>query len=747
MSLSLTQKLRLCRNSCDDSILFYHHPSTSTSNIDGKQLHQQLHQQQPNSDDHCQYLTYKQCWNIVEEHQQWLETNIIRQQRSIILEDSAANTTDTSTHHHLTTTANTTRIRDVVIGYLADNSPDLLLSVLACTNISSPSSPSSPSSLGISGISEGPKVLPAMINVRWTPSEMERALRPTRHYYAASNGDTRGDGGSKDDVHVTILLYGLGYERAAEETVRRMNQPKKTRQRQHVHSDKDHGGCAIHIAVALSLPELADRRYATESVNLNFSSGIRNDDPAQSSIQQHSTNATDQTSITRDDDDDATSDDDALLLFTSGTSSPNGAKGVRLSHRSLIVQARAKTHWPCLYDDRTNVVATTVPWFHVGGMSSALAVMLAGGSLVFPASDEGSSGSAAAAKGGVRKGFRPGTVLDSIRSNENSAALSVVAANTLVVVPAMLHAIADHVRERFSTMVLTNVRLILVGGQSIGNGRLYGETRRLFPKARIVQTYACTEAGSSITFEDLGLGIEIDGDNDGCRQPSDGNTSQNDGLDGAICVGCPPPHIQIGIFDAEAPQENVARPSLLPHGTMGIIGTRGPHVMSGYWNRGGDTLPTTNPSNDGDWMLTNDLGYIHPRSRKLFFCGRANDVIRTGGESVLATEVERVIETHADVTECAVFALPDEKFGEAVCAAVVLEGTPTGAPARDGITMEDGRWAKWVRKHCAEHQLAGFKRPRRVFCVDALPRNSSGKVLKHVIIRLCAFQSKEASRL
>jgi len=49
-------------------------------------------------------------------------------------------------------------------------------------------------------------------------------------------------------------------------------------------------------------------------------------------------------------------------------------------------------------------------------------------------------------------------------------------------------------------------------------------------------------------------------------------------------------------------------------------------------------------------------------------------VICTGRESVPATEVERVIKTHADVTECAVFALPDEKFGEAVCPAVVLEG-------------------------------------------------------------------------
>jgi len=63
-------------------------------------------------------------------------------------------------------------------------------------------------------------------------------------------------------------------------------------------------------------------------------------------------------------------------------------------------------------------------------------------------SNEG-SGYAAASKGGVRKGFWPGTVLDLICSNENSASLSTVAVNTLVFVPAMLHAIVDHVRESF----------------------------------------------------------------------------------------------------------------------------------------------------------------------------------------------------------------------------------------------------------------------------------------------------------
>ena len=181
-----------------------------------------VHLQQPNSDDYCQYLTYKQCWQIDAEHQQWLETNIIQQQPLIILEESAA-ANDASTHH-LTTIVNMTRIQDVVIGYLVDNLPDLLLSILACMNLttagstdrsstSSSASSSLPSSLGISKKLWGAKVLPAM------PSEMERALQP--HHYTDSDDKTRNN--CSKDVHVTIVLYGLGYKRVIKEAVQRMN--------------------------------------------------------------------------------------------------------------------------------------------------------------------------------------------------------------------------------------------------------------------------------------------------------------------------------------------------------------------------------------------------------------------------------------------------------------------------------------------------------------------------------------------
>jgi acyl-CoA synthetase (AMP-forming)/AMP-acid ligase II len=169
-------------------------------------------------------------------------------------------------------------------------------------------------------------------------------------------------------------------------------------------------------------------------------------------------------------------------------------------------------------------------------------------------------------------------------------------------------------------------------------------------------------------------------------------------------VGYPPPHVRIGIFHPDEAAGAVARARpyaprlpeqlLLPNGTTGIIGTRGPHVMSGYWSRGAIVRVG---DDGGGWVLTNDLGYIHTVSGKLYFRGRADDVIRTGGESVLAADVERVIldltsptdddsdnandkEKHT-IVECSVFPLPDEKFGEAVCAAVVLSSKGKAAPA------------------------------------------------------------------
>jgi acyl-CoA synthetase (AMP-forming)/AMP-acid ligase II len=222
--------------------------------------------------------------------------------------------------------------------------------------------------------------------------------------------------------------------------------------------------------------------------------------------------------------------------------------------------------------------------------------------------------------------------------------------------------------------------------------------RRKFPNARIVQTYACTEAASSLTF------LNIDST---FLSASKGNTSKH--LSGDS-VGSPPQHIEIRLYKKSGKATKIVT---LPN-QVGVIATRGSHVMNGYWNRGGKNI------NINGWLITSDLGYWLPTG-ELCFSGRLKDVIRSGGETVLANEVERVILKHPDVSECAVFPLKDERFGETVACAIIVE-RPLQLVA--------------IRAWCGDQGLASYKRPRYLFLVDKLPRNSSGKVLKHKLVAI-----------
>ena len=114
---------------------------------------------------------------------------------------------------------------------------------------------------------------------------------------------------------------------------------------------------------------------------------------------------------------------------------------------------------------------------------------------------------------------------------------------------------------------------------------------------------------------------------------------------------------------------------------------------------------------------------------------------------MLAAEVERCLRHHPRIAECAVVALPDRRFGETVACAIVLADPQCGINQTSGHDNNDNNnnMEPTIRAWCEQQGLAGYKRPRLVFRVDELPRNSSGKVLKFKLVE--RFMARQRSRL
>lgn len=149
----------------------------------------------------------------------------------------------------------------------------------------------------------------------------------------------------------------------------------------------------------------------------------------------------------------------------------------------------------------------------------------------------------------------------------------------------------------------------------------------------------------------------------------------------------------------------------LPNGEVGEILGRGPQVMKGYWKREEATAKTVV---DG-WLHTGDAGYLDDDGY-VFIKDRVKDLVISGGENIYPAEVENVLMSHSMVADAAVIGVPDEKWGEVPLAVLV-------AGEQGEISLVD------LQQHCRD-RLAGFKIPKHIEYVQALPRNPSGKILK-----------------
>ena len=169
-------------------------------------------------------------------------------------------------------------------------------------------------------------------------------------------------------------------------------------------------------------------------------------------------------------------------------------------------------------------------------------------------------------------------------------------------------------------------------------------------------------------------------------------------------AGKPLPGVEVVIKDRDG--------QILPQGEIGEIVTRSSSNMLGYWK-----LPeATSSTMDADgWIATGDVGYLDEDGYVYMF-DRAKDMIITGGENVYPAEVESAIYGHPDVLEVAVIGVPDEKWGEAVKAFCV---------PKPGHAIDPNTIIEWSRS-----RIAGFKVPKSVDTIEALPRNPSGKILR-----------------
>ncbi len=191
--------------------------------------------------------------------------------------------------------------------------------------------------------------------------------------------------------------------------------------------------------------------------------------------------------------------------------------------------------------------------------------------------------------------------------------------------------------------------------------------------------------------------------------PVSTQTGADDSIDQRVgSVGRVHPHVEIRVADPET-GETVAR------GESGEVQTRGYSVMEGYWNEEEKTAQAIDAEG---WMHTGDLavmdvdGYVN-------ITGRIKDLIIRGGENISPREIEEFLYGHPDIIDVQVVGVPDEKFGEEVCAFI---------QARDGASVDTDA----VREFC-QGKIAHYKVPRYVLSIEDFPMTVTGKIQKYLL--------------
>lgn len=358
----------------------------------------------------------------------------------------------------------------------------------------------------------------------------------------------------------------------------------------------------------------------------------------------------------------------AALFYTSGTTGK--PKGVELTHHALVGSLARAGALPPVVTGRLEAVVS-LPIAHIMGFAAVLGLACAGIPVHF------------------LPRFHPVKVLDAIESRRSSIYIGV---------PAMYRMLLEAGAEE------RDLRCVRLWGS--GADAMPSDVAARFKKLGATATLPVVgPVGEATFFEGYGM-VELGGGAAAKISPP----FLGMGL-GSDAVGFPLPGWSFRVVDPDSGSE-------LPVGRTGELQVKGPGMTTGYW---GDADATAAAVTDDGWLRTGDLARLAPFGAVLFE-GRAKDVIKVGGYSVYALEVERAIEEHDDVLEAAVVGLFDDRRGEVPGAAVRLT---------EGATLD----ADALRAFAAE-RLAEYKVPHRWVAVDDLPRTGTNKVKKRELVEL-----------
>lgn len=357
--------------------------------------------------------------------------------------------------------------------------------------------------------------------------------------------------------------------------------------------------------------------------------------------------------------------DCCFLSYTGGTT--GNPKGVMLSHFGVI-QSALLTIATGIGENTTLVrgdrVLLPLPIFHLAATLGVLTSSLAVATVL---------------------------TMDTFNISEMLKIAESENATSMCFIPTMLNLFIQQ-EDLIKAHNLTNLKAIIYGAAPM-HAPILKKAMQLFPGIKFEGGYGLSEFSPTIAWltpEDHKFALD---------------RPENEYL--LLSAGRPMTGVTLKIVDTEDNE--------LPKGQVGEIIVRGDGTMLGYWN-----LPEkTKEALRGSWLHTGDMGYLN-EDNYLFIVDRSKDMIKSGSENVFSKEVEDVLYKHEAVLECAVIAKPDEKWGEAVHAVVVLK---RGFKDGKNITEQE------LIDFCKEH-IARYKAPKSIEFKRSLPKSAQGKILK-----------------